>query len=560
VNAGPPHQMTPNNPLASLTPAQIAGLWRTSPAALASKLSRRQPAGHWQQAPHLNVISQWVVDAAMGRRPRIIINCPPRHGKSELISKWVPVWFLENFPHKNVINTGYATDFSEKWGGQVRNLVTDHKDQLSFQLAQDSKAKGYWRTKQGGGMVATGIKGQITGLGAHLFVIDDPVKDFQDANSRVSREYVWDWWRNTARTRFEPGCAVIILMTRWHEDDMVGRLLADMATGGEHWDVLNLPAISGKVQTIKDVPLIPENWIEDPDAGPCPLGRKPGQALWPWRYSLNGSLPTPTAPQSESLNDIRRSVSEEAWVAQYQGQPANLVGAGNVYKSFSAAGNVGPTLFNPLLPLCWSMDFNVDPMCSTFSQYVEEMTPTTYLTNQYRKKLNVLQELILPNSSTPEMCETFLDRTQAYRQRLQGAPLKVRIYGDRSGQSRKTVGDTDYVSIKNFFRKHPTYKLTMHLSTSNPAVRDRVNAVNAMLCNAAGERNTTIDPTCTELIKDFRQVKWKCDKAGNSSGNIDKSDMERTHVSDALGYHVEKQFGLKNNSSPSIEQSGALMR
>ena len=127
-------------------------------------------------------------------------------------------------------------------------------------------------------------------------------------------------------------------------------------------------------------------------------------------------------------------------------------------------------------------------------------------------------------------------------------PLNVRIYGDRSGQSRKTVGDSDYTAIRDFFRLHSEYRVTMHLSRANPAVKDRVNAVNTMLCNALGESRTWIDPACTELIKDFRQVQWKRDSGGNTTGQIDKSDMSRTHVSDAYGYFVCKEFGLKSQS------------
>lgn len=501
-------------------------LWRLTPASFATFLTRNEPQP-WLPARHVRIVSEAITEAVSGRSPRVILNMPPRHGKSELISKWTPAWFLDNWPHKSVINAGYGVNFAEEWGRKVRNIARQFSDQLRFQLADDSKAAGRWNTSHGGGMYATGIGGAITGRGAHLLIIDDPVKDYQAANSLLDRDKVWDWYQNTARTRVMPGGAVIVLMTRWHEDDLVGRLLKAQAEGtGEQWRILNLAAI-----------------CEDEENDP--MGRKQGEVLWPEMWPL------------ATLQGIMLGTSPEAWAAQYQGQPANLVANGNVYKSFSRDRNVRPLAYDPRRPLCWSLDFNVDPMCSTISQWHEEDMPYTYLTNERKKVVSVLQELCLPNSSTQEACEEFINRTQQYRQAGQGRRIQLRIYGDRSGQSRKTVGDTDYVFIREFFKKlHPEYAVTMHLSKSNPAVKDRVNAVNAMLCNAAGETRCLIDPSCGELIKDFVQVQWKRDSSGNTTGQIDKSDMARTHVSDAFGYHIQKEFDPKSQAgaSPGILQ------
>jgi hypothetical protein len=449
---------------------------------------------------------------------------PPRHGKSELISKWTPVWFLENWPRKTVGNVGYSTSFAEEWGRKVRNLITEHQDHLSFRLSSDSKAAGRWNTRDGGGMYATGIDGQITGRGFDLFVIDDPHKDAAEANSLLERDKVWKWWTDTARSRVMPGGAVILVMTRWHDDDFAGRLLKAAQQGtGEHWDVLNLPALA------------------EEDAENDPLNRKPGEPLWPDFRPL------------DYLQALMLGMSDEAWAAQYQGRPGNLKALGNVYKSFSTTRNVRPCIFDPRRPIIWSLDFNVDPMCSAICQWHEEIDQYTFLTNKKRNSISVLQEVCLPNSSTLEACEEFVNRTRPYLQAAGGRGLQVRIYGDRSGQSRKTVGDSDYIAIRDFFKQHPEYRVTTHLSKANPAVKDRVNAVNAMLCNAAGEVRTHIDPACTELISDFKLVKWKRDSSGNTTGQIDKSDMSRTHVSDAYGYFVTKEFAMKTTGGPTKE-------
>jgi hypothetical protein len=473
------------------------------------------------------LLSEWIYKAVQGVKPRVIINLPPRHGKSLLISQWTPVWFLENWPEKTIINTGYGTSFAEEWGRKVRNLAVQFQDKLHFRLAQDSKSAGRWNTTQGGGMYATGIGGGITGRGADLLLIDDPIKDAKEANSLTYRNELWRWYTDTARSRVMPGAAIILLMTRWHEDDLVGRLLAAAAKGeGEQWEVLNLPAFA-----------------ED-DGTTDPLGRKPGDLLWP---NIADYLGMGGVSSMDYLRGVMQGMSNEAWQAQYQGKPGNTVKDGNVYKGFSHH-NLRPVAFDPRRPLVWSLDFNVDPMCSVICQWHEETALYTHLTNQKQQNISVLQEISLPNSSTMEACEEFVNRTEQYRAIMRGRALHVRIYGDRSGQSRKTVGDSDYVAIRDYFRTRPEYSVTMHLSKANPAVKDRVNAVNAMLSNALLETRTWIDPSCTELAKDFRRVQWKRDSAGNTTGQIDKSDVSRTHVSDAYGYFVQKEFGLKSKS------------
>lgn len=229
-----------------------------TPANLASSLS----GGKWTRAPHLTMLSQLIVEAAMGRRKRILISLPPRHGKSELISKWTPLWYLNLLPQNRVILASYAHDFAETWGRAVRNLAIEHADTLRFRIAPDSSAASKWYTTAGGGMFTTGVGGPLTGLGADLFLIDDPTKNMEDASSETLREKQWEWFTSTAYTRLEPGAAMIVLATRWNEDDLIGRLERSEA---EEWTVINIPAIAGE---------------DDP------LGRQPGEALWPERYPL----------------------------------------------------------------------------------------------------------------------------------------------------------------------------------------------------------------------------------------------------------------------------------
>jgi len=261
--------------------------WLRSPASLAEHLSR----GLWRRAKHLDYISNKIIECE--HRPlRLIVTMPPRHGKSELISHWTPVWFLKRWPWKRVIITSYQSGYATEWGGLAKNSMVDNAHELGLELMQDTKAKARWQIKgYGGGMTAAGIGGPITGRGGDLIIIDDPIKSQKEALSETYRNSTWEWYRATLRTRAQPGASIILLMTRWHEDDLAGRLIASSEIGegfGDKWEVINLPALA-----------------EEND----PLGRKPGEALWPEQYDV------------DTLLDIKESLGSFWWNAEYQGHP-----------------------------------------------------------------------------------------------------------------------------------------------------------------------------------------------------------------------------------------------
>jgi hypothetical protein len=191
------------------------------------------------------------------------------------------------------------------------------------------------------------------------------------------------------------------------------------------------------------------------------------------------------------------------------------------------------------------LDFNVDPMCSVICQ-IEEWKRTPWATASYevKKTLRVLDEIVLPNSNTVEAAEEFIVRMKKLNR---GAgQSSIAIYGDASGNSRSSRSSrTDYELIRDVFRKYPGISIQLRQNRANPLVRDRVNTMNNALCSASNEHSVLIDPQCRELIKDLRQVRWKRDAAGNPTPELDKSDPQRTHVSDALGYLVASEFGLR---------------
>lgn len=265
-----------------------------SPQAAASELIRRRqsragllafteytnPA--YKAAPHHKLIAEKLEAVARGEIKRLMICMPPRHGKSELASRRFPAWFLGRNAGKQVIAASYNSDLANDFGREVRNIVAAPEFQSLFKthLAQDSKAANRWHTDAGGMYVAAGVGTAITGRGADILLIDDPFKDRKEADSEIQRKTVWDWYTSTAYTRLMPGGAVVVINTRWHDDDLSGRLLAEQETGGDKWEVLSLPAID-----------------------------QAGSALWPDWYPM------------DRLEQIRSVLPARDWNALYQQNP-----------------------------------------------------------------------------------------------------------------------------------------------------------------------------------------------------------------------------------------------
>ncbi|MCI1696477.1 phage terminase large subunit [Aneurinibacillus aneurinilyticus] len=248
--------------------------------------------GMWKSARHLEHLCEKLEAVERGEIRRLMVFMPPRHGKSEVVSKKFPSYFLGRNPDKEVIISSYSSDLAYDFSRIARNTLKEWGMRLwGIQVAKDSGAVGRWGIDgTRGGFTAAGVGGPITGRGAHVAIIDDPFKNWQDAASKTIRETVWDWYRSTLRTRLAPGGAVILVMTRWHEDDLAGRLLKEMKEGtGEHWEVVSLPAVA-----------------EEGDS----LGREVGEVLWPERF-----------PPHE-YSEMKRAVGSRLWISLYQQRPA----------------------------------------------------------------------------------------------------------------------------------------------------------------------------------------------------------------------------------------------
>ena len=283
-------------PAAAADPGSARALAHLSPGGLGLVTSRA-----FRFPPHVELIDREVTEAVARADARLregtwsgpeilLVEVPPRHGKSTEISEHTPAWFLGRYPDRRVALCSYQGEFAATWGLKARALLEEYGHRLyGVKVDPNSRSSKRWGIQgRKGGMVTTGVGGPLTGQGAHLLIVDDPVKNAEEAMSDTIREKHKEWWRSTARTRVEPGGVVVVLMTRWHDDDLGGFLLKESKAGGDPVREIRLPAIA-----------------EEGD----PLGRKPGEALWPERFSR------------EALDKLKKALGAYWFAAMFQGTP-----------------------------------------------------------------------------------------------------------------------------------------------------------------------------------------------------------------------------------------------
>jgi predicted phage terminase large subunit-like protein len=239
----------------------------------------------FQPALHHRIIIRELEELSTGTNDRLILCLPPGAAKSTYGSILFPSWYLSNHPTDTIIACSHTAELADRFGRRVRNLVVEHSEVLGYAVAADSSAAGEWATTTGGEYFAAGVGGSIAGRRSDLFVVDDPIRSHEDADSKTIRDKQWDWWEGDVLPRLKPGAKVLIITTRWHEDDLVGRALK--AEPGR-WRVLNIPMEA-----------------ESPDD---PLGRAYGARLWPEWF------------RAEQVEAAKRN--PRIWSALYQGRPA----------------------------------------------------------------------------------------------------------------------------------------------------------------------------------------------------------------------------------------------
>lgn len=258
-------------------------------ASLAAFCERMDPT--YERARHSDLLIEHLEAVERGDIRRLMVFEPPRHSKTYHVSERFPAWMTGRQPRVQGILASYGAELAERNSRVVRNIIKDDRWPFpNVKVADDSSAVNRWATNHGGIWVAAGVGGAMTGFGADVLLIDDPVKGRAEADSETYRDGTWNWYAEVARTRLMPRGRIVVCQTRWHEDDLAGRLLN--SRGAADWTVLNLPALA-----------------EQDDI----LGRKPGEPLWPDWYGL------------DALEEVRRDLTTEqgsrAWQALYQQRP-----------------------------------------------------------------------------------------------------------------------------------------------------------------------------------------------------------------------------------------------
>jgi predicted phage terminase large subunit-like protein len=241
-------------------------------------------------ASHHRVLISELEAISRGETDRLMVLMPPGSAKSTYASILFPAWWFVHHPRSSIIAASHTAGLAERFSRQVRTLITEHGRLLEYRLAPDNRAASRWQTTHRGEYFATGVRGPITGRRADLVIIDDPIKSHADVDNTRARDHLWNWYRADLTTRLKPRGRIVLAMTRWHEDDLAGRLLAHNPA---EWRVLRIPALA--------------------ESGDL-LGRETGDPIWPeWE-------------DRSALLRKRTAVGERVWLALFQQSPRPMQG------------------------------------------------------------------------------------------------------------------------------------------------------------------------------------------------------------------------------------------
>jgi len=212
----------------------------------------------YQPAAHQRYLLRQLRRLALGDIRRLAVFMPPGSAKSTYCSLLFPPFYLANHPDHLVLGAAHTTELAKRWGRRVRNNIIDHATTLGIDVSQEAAADR-WKLEQGGEYKAAGVGTGIAGFRADLVIIDDPVRSREDADSELVRNKHWEWYKADVNPRVKPDARWVLIQTRWHEDDLAGRIIDEMAKGGDQWEIISIPAEAGAND---------------------PLGREPGELLW----------------------------------------------------------------------------------------------------------------------------------------------------------------------------------------------------------------------------------------------------------------------------------------
>lgn len=276
----------------------------------------------WVHVDIAQRIQRFVEDVVAQKSPRLMLLVPPRGGKSEIASVRAPAWTLGNYPHLEIMNLGYNLDLPLDFSRQVRDQLNNKYYQKVFpdtQINPNNRGAESWKTTKRGGLTVAGVGGPITGKGADILIVDDPIKNMEEADSFIIREKLEQWFFSTAYSRLAPGGGVLLIQTWWHFDDLAGRLLQRMEDKrGDDYEVIRYPAIAEEYEYRDEASreiMREAEPIEDHEDLGLELLREPGEALHPERFPIH------------ELERIKLNQPERIWSALYQQSPVPDTGS-----------------------------------------------------------------------------------------------------------------------------------------------------------------------------------------------------------------------------------------
>lgn len=297
--------------------------WRATP----DTFGRRLSSGTQSAPKHIRLIGWLLYLCATGYLRRLTVALPPGFAKSTSVSRWFPAWDLEMRPHHRIMLNSYEATLAEEHGKEVRAMLRDNFEVLTVRLNEESQAANRWQTTKLGGMWTSGAQGSITGRRAHIYIVDDPFKGYEDSHSPTVREKVFKNWQAVGRTRLFPGGSMLAVQTRWHPEDLIGHL--EEIPGFVH---LTLPALAEQDESIKTI-LGPEFVAKCARDGIYlpKWSRKSGESLWPWLVEPCAAVPdgVPWFTETE-LAEARIEVGELVFSSLYQQHPSMV--EGNLFK------------------------------------------------------------------------------------------------------------------------------------------------------------------------------------------------------------------------------------
>lgn len=383
----------------------------------------------WQREQHLDLINDRLVQLEERKIQRLIIALQPRAGKTEFATFWFPLWYLARNPRKRVVLAGHTAEFMQDYGRRLRDFIRDHGDKIGLELSPSSTAAHHWSLMSGGTVTTVGRGGALTGKGADLLVLDDMIKDEEEASSELIRERLWSWWVTVASTRLEPASICIHIGTRWHFDDLAGRLEAqNKIAEAEHWDVIRIKALA-----------------EDADD---PLGRAVGEPISP-RFPV------------EWLLKKKASSTAYWWSANYQQEPISASG-GMFQMNWWQFYDVLPDKFDVMIQ-SWDFSFK-DTKKSDYvvGQIWGRKGASFYLVDQIRDQMNAKASISAIRAFTEKYPQA---RAKLFEDKANGPALKALLNHEvggiipvnpRGSKEVRAMAVQPFVQAGNVHLPHPS--------------------------------------------------------------------------------------------------------